>query len=49
MMWGSDATRLYWPYEDNIRLFTEALPFLSDHDREWIFARSIAKWCDVPL
>lgn len=49
MMWGSDVTRLDCTYEENIRLFSEALDFLSDSDRAWIFSKSLAKWCDVDL
>lgn len=49
LMWGSDLTRLGWPYGDNVRLFAEGLDFLSDTEREWIFGRSIEKWCDVRL
>jgi predicted TIM-barrel fold metal-dependent hydrolase len=49
MIWGSDVTRLTCPYGENIRLFSEALGFLSDDDKEWIFGRSLAKWCDIRL
>ncbi|MBS7701549.1 MULTISPECIES: amidohydrolase family protein [unclassified Chelatococcus] len=45
MLWGSDVTRLKWSFEDNMRLFTEALPFLSDEDKQWIMGRSAAKAC----
>lgn len=46
MLWGSDATRLDSTYEENIRLFTEALDFLSDEDLQWIMWRAAAKACD---
>lgn len=46
MLWGSDVTRLSCDYDENIRLFTEALDFLSDDDREWIMWRSTSKACD---
>lgn len=46
MIWGSDATRLDSTYEENIRLFTEALDFLSDDDRAWIMGRAAARACD---
>lgn len=49
MMWGSDVTRLDWGYENNLRLFTEALEFLSSEDQEWILSRSAAKHCGWPL
>ena len=40
MLWGSDISRLRWPYDDNIRLFTEALDFLTDEDRTWIMGKA---------
>jgi hypothetical protein len=49
MLWGSDVTRLDWGYADNLRLFNEALEFLSTDDREWILSRAAAKHCDWPL
>jgi predicted TIM-barrel fold metal-dependent hydrolase len=49
MMWGSDVTRLDWGYNDNLRLFTEALEFLSISDREWILSKSAALHCGWPL
>lgn len=42
MLWGSDATRLSSTYEENIRLFTEALDFLTPEDKEWIMGKSHA-------
>lgn len=42
MLWGSDVTRLVWPYEDNLRLFTEGLDFLSAEDKTWVLGRSAA-------
>jgi predicted TIM-barrel fold metal-dependent hydrolase len=44
MLWGSDYSRLPVPYEDNVRLFTEALDFLSREDREWVMGRATATW-----
>ena len=49
MIWGSDATRLTCSYDENIRLYSEALDFIGEEDKEWIFWRSLAKWCDVRL
>jgi L-fuconolactonase len=46
MMWGSDITRLTCTYGENIRLFTEALDFLSESDKEWIMGRAMAKALD---
>lgn len=49
MLWGSDITRLRWDFDDNIRLFTEALPFLSQDDKEWIMGKSAARACGWPF
>jgi predicted TIM-barrel fold metal-dependent hydrolase len=49
MIWGSDVTRLTCTYEENIELFSRALDFLSEDEKEWIFSRTLAKWCDVKL
>lgn len=49
MLWGSDVTRLDWGYADNLRLFTEALTFLSADDKEWILSRAAAEHCGWPL
>ena len=42
--WGSDVSRLTCSYADNMRLFTEACPFLSDEDLDWIMGGAIAEW-----
>ncbi len=44
MLWGTDYSRLPPPYGDAIRLFTEALDFLTAEDREWIMGRATAEW-----
>ena len=49
MLWGSDVTRLTSTYAENVKLFTEALDFLSEDDREWIMGRAAAACCDWPL
>jgi L-fuconolactonase len=46
MHWGSDITRLRGTYEENIKLFTEALDYLSAQDKEWIMGRSLARALD---
>jgi L-fuconolactonase len=46
LMWGSDVTRLTCAYDENIRLFTEALDFLSTEDKEWIMGRAMANALD---
>ena len=49
MLWGSDVTRLRSTYVENVRLFTEALDFVSTEDKEWIMGRAAAACCDWPL
>ena len=44
--WGSDISRLPCPLTDNVRLFTEECPFLSNEDLDWIMGRAIAEWLE---
>lgn len=43
LMWGSDVTRLQSTYAECLDHFKEALPFLSEADREWIVGRTAAE------
>jgi len=47
MLWGSDVSRLTSTYDENVRLFSEALDFLSTEDKEWIFWRAATHWCGI--
>lgn len=42
LFWGSDVTRLRGSYADCRRLFTEALDFLSERDRELIMGEALS-------
>lgn len=42
LFWGSDVTRLRGSYTDCRRLFTDALDFLSDRDRELIMGEALS-------
>lgn len=42
LFWGTDITRLRGSYKDCKRLFSEALDFLSDRDRELILGEAIS-------
>jgi len=44
MLFGSDYSRLPCSYEDAIRLFSEALEFLSSNDRAEIMGAAAARW-----
>ena len=46
MIWGRDITRLTSSYDENLRLFTEALEFLSPADKAWILGGTVSQWCD---
>jgi len=48
MMWGSDITRQRGSYRDSVRLFSEALDFLTSEDREWILGRTLAETLHWP-
>lgn len=48
LMWGTDLTRLRGSYRDCVRLITEALPFLSDDDKEWIMGKTLAQTLNWP-
>ena len=49
MLWGTDYSRLPYPYGQAITLFTEALDFLTAEDKEWIMGRAAAEWLGWPL
>jgi predicted TIM-barrel fold metal-dependent hydrolase len=49
MFWGTDWTRLPCPWRQAVTLFTEELPWLSSHDKEWIMGRGLCEWLDWPM
>jgi L-fuconolactonase len=48
LFWGSDWTRLPCSYQDNLRLFTEELPFLSGADLRAVMGEALTRWLDWP-
>lgn len=48
IFWGTDFARMPCGYDDAIKLFTEALPWLSRTDQEWIMGRALCEWLDWP-
>jgi predicted TIM-barrel fold metal-dependent hydrolase len=48
VFWGSDLTRLPCSYSESIGLFTEAIPSLSDEDKDWIMGRGVMEWLGWP-
>ena len=49
MLWGTDYSRLPCPYGDAVRLFTEALDFLTPAERGWVMGRAAAEWLRWPI
>ena len=49
LFWGSDLTRLPCSYGVCVKLFTEALPWLTVDDLQWIMGRALCEWLDWPL
>jgi L-fuconolactonase len=49
MFWGTDWTRLPCPWRQAVTLFTEELPWLTSHDKEWIMGRALCEWLDWPM
>lgn len=49
VFWGSDLSRLRCSYREAVRLFSEALDFLSDNDRHWIMGNGVARWLGWPV
>ena len=48
MFWGTDWTRLPCPWRQAVTLFTEELPWLSAHDKEWVMGRGLCEWLGWP-
>ena len=44
MFWGTDMTGLPCSYREAVTLFTEALPWLTGSDREWVMGRALCEW-----
>jgi L-fuconolactonase len=44
VFWGTDWTRLHCDYSDVVRLFTDALAFLTQDELELIMGRAICSW-----
>ncbi len=48
MFWGSDLSRLPCPYRQGVTMFTEALPWLSGEDLDWVMGRGVCEWLGWP-
>lgn len=50
LFWGSDVTRLKTTtYKQSVTMFTEALTWLSDSDKELIMGRALSTWIGWPI
>lgn len=44
VFWGSDLTTLDCAYEDAVRMFTDAMPFLAGRDLEEVMGLGLCRW-----
>ncbi len=44
LFWGTDLSRSPIPYRQQVTMFTEEMPWLSDTDKSWIMGRGICAW-----
>lgn len=46
MFWGTDITRMPCSWRQCLTMFTEELPWLTEHDKELIMGRALCAWLD---
>ena len=46
--WGSDFTQLHCGYADAVRMYTHEMPWLNEHDLEWVMGRGLCAWLNWP-
>lgn len=46
VFWGSDITRMTCSWHQCVTLFTEELPWLTEHDKELTMGRALCDWLD---
>jgi L-fuconolactonase len=44
MFWGTDLSRSPIPYRQQVTMFTEEIPWLSEDDKTWIMGRGVCEW-----
>ena len=44
MFWGTDLSRSPISYRQNVTMFTEEMPWLTELDKEWILGRGLCEW-----
>ncbi|MEE8305320.1 MAG: amidohydrolase family protein [Candidatus Tectomicrobia bacterium] len=49
LFWGTDITRMPCSWRQCVTLFTEELPWLTEHDKELIMGRALCQWIDWQL
>ena len=49
MFWGTDLSRLPCSWREGLTFFTEAIPWFTAEDKEWIMGRGVCEWHGWPL
>jgi predicted TIM-barrel fold metal-dependent hydrolase len=49
LFWGTDLSRSPIPYRQQVTLFTEEIPWLSEEDKTWIMGRGVCEWLGWPI
>ncbi len=44
LFWGTDFSRSPIPYRQQVTMFTEEIPWLSEQDKTWIMGRGVCEW-----
>lgn len=48
MFWGTDLSRSPIPYRQQVTMFTEEIPWLTEEDKTWIMGRGVCEWLGWP-
>jgi L-fuconolactonase len=49
LFWGTDLSRSPVPYRQQVTMFTEEMPWLTDEDKSWIMGRGVCEWLGWPV
>ena len=44
MFWGTDITKMHIPWRQCVTMFTEELPWLTQHDKRLVMGQAICEW-----
>lgn len=48
LFWGTDLSRSPIPYRQQVTMFTEEIPWLTNEDKTWIMGRGVCEWLGWP-